>query len=126
VDDNPDAAALLKSLFASVGHEVVVAHDGPGALTALRGFTPDVAVLDIGLPVMDGYELMARIQERLGDAAPAFVGMTGYGQPPDLARSRAAGFRHHFVKPADPDAVLAAVEGLAGAEVLPFERAPRS
>ena len=114
VDDNPDSAELLASLFTAVGHEVVMAHDGPGALTALRGFTPDVAVLDIGLPVMDGYELATRIRERLGSAAPAFVGMTGYGQPQDLARSRAAGFKLHFVKPADPEAVLDAVEQLAG------------
>ena len=114
VEDNPDSAELLASLFTAVGHEVVMAHDGPGALTALRGFTPDVAVLDIGLPVMDGYELATRIRERLGSAAPAFVGMTGYGQPQDLARSRAAGFKLHFVQPADPEAVLDAVEQLAG------------
>jgi signal transduction histidine kinase/ActR/RegA family two-component response regulator len=127
VDDNPDAAELLTSVFSAAGHEVVMAHDGPGALTALRGFAPDVAVLDIGLPVMDGYELATRIRERLGSAAPAFVGMTGYGQPPDLARSLAAGFQHHFVKPADPEVVLAAVERLAGGgPVVPLDRAAPS
>ncbi|HET9594043.1 MAG TPA: ATP-binding protein, partial [Anaeromyxobacteraceae bacterium] len=63
VDDNPDAAELLTSLLTAVGHDVLMAHDGPGALAAIRGFTPDVAVLDIGLPVMDGYELAARIRE---------------------------------------------------------------
>ncbi|HET9596295.1 MAG TPA: response regulator, partial [Anaeromyxobacteraceae bacterium] len=110
----------------AVGHDVLMAHDGPGALAAIRGFTPDVAVLDIGLPVMDGYELAARIRERMGSSAPAFLGMTGYGQLPDLARSRAAGFEQHFVKPADPAAVLAAVERLGAAQAASQERAQRS
>jgi signal transduction histidine kinase/ActR/RegA family two-component response regulator len=125
VDDNRDAAQLLTSLLTTVGHEVLMAHDGPGALAALRGFTPDVAVLDIGLPVMDGYELAARIRARLGGDAPAFVGLTGYGQLPDLARSRAEGFEQHFVKPADPAAVLAALErvGAHGASASSTEGA---
>jgi CheY-like chemotaxis protein len=107
VDDNIDAVDLLMS-----------AHDGPAALAALERFVPEVAVLDIGLPVMDGYELAARIRDRLGDAAPAFVAVTGYSQETDQARSRAAGFHYHHVKPINLEALLATVQQLAS------ERAP--
>jgi signal transduction histidine kinase/ActR/RegA family two-component response regulator len=113
VDDNVDAAELLNRLLTGAGHEVRSVHDGPAALEALDGFLPQVAVLDVGLPVMDGYELADRIRERLGAAAPVFVGLTGYGQSHDAARSRAAGFERHFVKPADSDELLQAVEELA-------------
>jgi signal transduction histidine kinase/CheY-like chemotaxis protein len=113
VDDNIDAADLLTELFARNGHDVVAAHDGPAALAALERFTPEVAVLDIGLPVMDGYELAARIRERLGAAAPAFVAVTGYGQDTDRARSREAGFHRHYVKPINLEALLAAVQQVA-------------
>jgi signal transduction histidine kinase/ActR/RegA family two-component response regulator len=113
VDDNIDAAELLSALFAHDGHDVVVVHDGAAALARLDEFTPEVAVLDIGLPVMDGYELAGRIREKLGPAAPAFVAVTGYGQEQDVARSRAAGFQRHFVKPVDLASLLAAVEELA-------------
>ncbi|HEX9400419.1 MAG TPA: ATP-binding protein [Anaeromyxobacter sp.] len=115
VDDNEDAATLLADFLAEAGHDVQVAHDGPAALAAVDGSRPEIAVLDIGLPVMDGYELAARLREKLGAAAPAFVCVTGYGQPRDLDRSGAAGFRRHFVKPADPTELLAAIEELGGA-----------
>ncbi len=110
VDDNVDAAELLASLLRARGHEVLSAHDGPGALAALDAWRPHAAVLDIGLPVMDGYELAGRIRERLGDDAPALFAVTGYGQASDAARSRDAGFRTHFVKPVDGDALLREVE----------------
>ena len=119
VDDNIDAADLLTELFTRNGHEVAAAHDGPAALAALERFTPEVAVLDIGLPVMDGYELAARIRERLGAGSPAFVAVTGYGQESDQARSRAAGFQAHLVKPINLEALLATVRRLAD------ERGPR-
>lgn len=113
VDDNQDAADLLSAFLTLGGHEVFTAHDGPGALAILSRFAPDVAVLDIGLPVMDGYELVARIREKLGLEAPAVIAVTGYGQEDDHARSRAAGFRHHFVKPVEPRALLAAIREAA-------------
>ena len=103
VDDNEDAAELLADMLTSVGHEVVVAHDGPQALRAIERFVPDVAVLDIGLPVMDGYELAGKLREALGDKTPRLIAATGYGQDHDRERSRVAGFELHLVKPLQPD-----------------------
>jgi signal transduction histidine kinase/ActR/RegA family two-component response regulator len=110
VDDNADSAELMSELLSQAGHQVIAAHDGFAALRALDGFDPEVAFLDVGLPVMDGYELAGRIAQRLGDRAPAFVSITGYGQPSDRERSRAAGFQRHVVKPADPGELLEIIE----------------
>jgi CheY-like chemotaxis protein/nitrogen-specific signal transduction histidine kinase len=121
VDDNADAAALLADFLRRAGHEVEVASDGPSAIAAAVAGRPDVAVLDLGLPVMDGYEVAALLRRRLGAEAPALVGVTGYGQERDRERSRAAGFAHHLVKPADPAALLAALEDVGG---LASRRAP--
>jgi signal transduction histidine kinase/ActR/RegA family two-component response regulator len=114
VDDNVDAATLLADFIGRAGHTVEVAHDGPAALTAAEVRRPDVVVLDVGLPVMDGYEVAELLRQRHGAAAPAIVGVTGYGQERDRARSHEAGFLHHLVKPADPADVLAAVEDASG------------
>jgi signal transduction histidine kinase len=97
VDDNEDAAMLLADVLASFGHQVQVAHSGPDALAGLAAFQPDAALLDIGLPVMDGYELAQRVRARL--PAVKLVALTGYGQANDRERSRAAGFDAHLVKP---------------------------
>jgi CheY-like chemotaxis protein len=109
VDDNADAASLLAELCATIGHDVKVALDGPQALTALDGFTPEVAILDIGLPVMDGYELARRVRDKLG-AACRLIALTGYGQEHDRRRSHEAGFDAHLVKPVDPSLVLAMID----------------
>jgi PAS domain S-box-containing protein len=106
VDDNVDAADTLASLLRADGHEVVVAHDPAAALECIQWFVPDVAILDIGLPVMDGYELLAHVREKAELGACCFVALTGYGQDADRERSRAAGFHEHFVKPVDPGVVL--------------------
>jgi len=111
VDDNQDAAELLASLLREAGHEVVVAYDGPTALGAVPAFRPDVALLDIGLPIMDGYDLAAKLRTLLPDGA-RFVALTGYGQEHDRRRSRAAGFAAHLVKPVEAAIVLAAVDDL--------------
>jgi PAS domain S-box-containing protein len=108
VDDNADAAESLAALLRAVGHEVVVAPDGPRALAAVRDWRPDVAVLDLGLPVMDGFELAGRLRAA---CAPRLIALTGYGQPRDKARARAAGFAVHLVKPVDPATLLAAIAG---------------
>ena len=97
VDDNSDAADLLGDLLASQGHSVHVANSGPEALTLLATFTPDAAVLDIGLPVMDGYELATALRSELPNIR--IIALTGYGAPNDRQRTREAGFDAHLTKP---------------------------
>jgi PAS domain S-box-containing protein len=107
VDDNSEAADLLGELLRAAGHDVRVANDGPQAIEAASSFDPEIAVLDIGLPVMDGYELATRL--RPGGSKPRLIAVTGYGQEHDRARSLAAGFDQHLVKPVDGTALLAAI-----------------
>jgi CheY-like chemotaxis protein len=107
VDDNVDAAVSLARLLARLyGQEVRVAHDGPEALSLAGEFRPDVVLLDIGLPGMDGNEVARRLRERPECEGTLIVALTGWGQEADVERSRAAGFDHHLVKPANPDAIL--------------------
>jgi PAS domain S-box-containing protein len=101
VDDNEDALDLLADALRDAGHVVATAKDGPSALAALKTFQPDVAILDIGLPVMDGYELAGRLRASLGEAAPPLIALTGYGQASDRDRAREAGFFQHLTKPVD-------------------------
>jgi len=111
VDDNLDAAEMLSVLLESEGHETLVAHDGPAALEVLTRFRPQVAILDLGLPVMDGYELAQRIQQGSGEVrAPVLVALTGYGQATDRARTRQAGFAAHLVKPVDVGELLRTID----------------
>jgi signal transduction histidine kinase/ActR/RegA family two-component response regulator len=105
VDDNEDAADLLAEALRLFGHGVAVAYDGPRALALAPGFGPDVALLDIGLPDMDGFALAAKLREALPGRPPRLVAVTGYGQERDRARSRAAGFELHLVKPVDLDTI---------------------
>jgi CheY-like chemotaxis protein len=113
VDDNADAAELLGELLALSGHDVRIAPDGPTALELATSFRPQAAVLDIGLPVMDGYELALRLCDRLAGDAPALIAVSGYGQAADRERSRAAGFACHLVKPADVNEILAELDRVA-------------
>ena len=99
VDDNADAAEMLSAVVGSFGHEIALAHDGLTGLQVAQDFAPDVALLDIGLPVIDGYELAARMRALPACARTVFVAVTGYGQPEDRERSKRAGFAHHLVKP---------------------------
>jgi PAS domain S-box-containing protein len=110
VDDNPDVATLLADLLETMGHTVRVASDGPEALAVATTFAPTLALLDIGLPVMDGYELAKKLRER-GVAAP-LVAITGYGQERDRERAREAGFSEHLVKPVSPDKLVRVIEEL--------------
>jgi PAS domain S-box-containing protein len=100
VDDNVDAAVALGKLMEILGHEVVLAHDGPAALAAAAAAPPDLILLDIGLPGMEGYEVAARLRAA-GHTRAALVALTGYGREDDVRRSRNAGFDHHLVKPVD-------------------------
>ena len=103
VDDSADGAAMLADSLESMGHEVRVAHDGRAALDAAAAFHPDVAVLDIGLPEMSGYDLAAHLRELPGGRAIHFVAATGYGRARDRVTSIAAGFDDHLVKPVNLD-----------------------
>jgi PAS domain S-box-containing protein len=107
VDDNTDAADVLAEVLRRAGHEVAVAYDGPQALGIARAFQPNAALLDIGLPVLDGYELAERLRELLPGYPLRLVAVTGYGQDTDKHKSRAAGFDAHLVKPIDLRALLA-------------------
>jgi CheY-like chemotaxis protein len=119
VDDNQDAADMIAEVLSLEGHDVRVAPDGPTALDLATGFRPQVAVLDIGLPVMDGHELALRLRDRLAGEAPAMIAVSGYGQPADRDRSRAAGFCAHLVKPADAEQVLAELDRIAEERARP-------
>jgi len=106
VDDNEDAATTLATLLEALGHRPLVAHDGPSALQLLEREQVDIAVLDIGLPVMDGYELAERIRARDPRPALRLIALTGYGQVEDRMKSAAHGFDEHLVKPVDIDTLL--------------------
>jgi CheY-like chemotaxis protein len=99
---------MLCELLSSAGYDVRSAGDGAHALSVAETFHPDVAVVDIGLPVMDGYELAERLRAH-DQPAPYLIAVTGYGQTSDRERSRAAGFSLHLVKPVEAEQVLDAV-----------------
>ena len=102
VDDNVDAADSLGDLLAAWGYHVTVAHDGPAALAALQDTLPDIALLDIGMPAMDGYELAAHLRFQPGCEDLPIVAITGIGGPDEARRSRAKRFAAHLVKPVSP------------------------
>ncbi|MEO7097105.1 MAG: ATP-binding protein, partial [Polyangiales bacterium] len=110
VDDNQDAAILMGEALAACGHTVAIAHSGPDALAELDRFTPQIALLDIGLPAMDGYELAERMRARLPSVK--LIAVTGYGQANDRVRALEAGFHVHLVKPARLASVLESVDEL--------------
>lgn len=107
VDDNRDQTDSLAALLALCGHEVRTAYDGPGALTVLQDFVPDVALVDIGLPGMNGYEVARHIRGRPGLEHVVLVAQTGWGQEEHRRRSREAGFDEHLTKPVDFEALQA-------------------
>jgi PAS domain S-box-containing protein len=110
VDDNVDAATSLGELLELLGHEVSVRFDGKSALLDAASFGPEVLVLDIGLPDMDGYELARRLRSEAATAQARYLALTGYGQAHDRTLARAAGFDHHFVKPVDIVALQAVLD----------------
>ncbi|MBI3947388.1 MAG: PAS domain-containing protein [Armatimonadetes bacterium] len=101
VEDNADAAEVLGMLLEAEGHEVVVAHDGPAAVHLAEAYLPEAALIDIGLPGMDGYEVARRLRRNPALNGTKLVALTGYGQDEDRERSREAGFDEHLVKPVD-------------------------
>jgi CheY-like chemotaxis protein len=109
VDDNPDGVETLSRLLRLMGNEVRIAHDGQEALEAAEAFRPDVAVLDIGLPTIDGYEAARRLREQPWGRDMILVALTGWGQDEDRRRSQEAGFDHHLVKPVNAKALREAL-----------------
>jgi CheY-like chemotaxis protein len=101
VDDNLDSATTLALLLRMAGHEVHLAHDGIAALEAVRGWRPQIAILDIGLPGLDGYELARRLRQEYALRDALLVALTGYGQDEDRRRAWQAGFNAHLIKPVD-------------------------
>jgi CheY-like chemotaxis protein len=110
VDDNVDAAESTAAFLRLEGHEVKAVHDGLQALASLKVFDPHVVVLDIGLPGLDGYAVARQLRERGDTSHVLLIALTGYGQKEDRARAAASGFDYHFVKPADPREIQAAIE----------------
>jgi len=103
IEDNPDACEMLRQLLELAGHAVCTAANGASGLELLKTECPDVALIDIGLPGLDGYQAGKRIREYLNGRAMLMVALTGYGRPADHRKSAEAGFDHHIVKPIDPD-----------------------
>ena len=102
VEDHPDTRESLRTLLRGWGHEVEVAGDGAQGLAKALGWRPEVAVLDIGLPRLDGYEVARRVRPAVGGEV-RLIALTGYGAAEDRQRAFAAGFDHHLTKPADPE-----------------------
>ena len=111
VDDNVDAVESMEILLQAFGYEVSTAVHPDLALAQLESFAPAAAVIDIGLPGMDGYQLAAEIRRRLAGKPMRLIAFTGYGGADDIARARAAGFDAHLVKPVEIDRLLAALGG---------------
>jgi CheY-like chemotaxis protein len=110
VDDNVDAVESMEILLQAFGYEVATAVHPDLALGQLDAFAPAAAVIDIGLPGMDGYQLAAEIRRRLAGRPMRLIAFTGYGGADDVARARAAGFDAHLVKPVDIERLLAVLE----------------
>jgi PAS domain S-box-containing protein len=102
VDDNRDSADTLAALLEAWGHEVRTLYDGPSVLATVAEFRPNVILLDIGLPKMNGYEVAAQLRQSANDRSMILVAFTGYGQDEDRRRVREAGFDYHLIKPLEP------------------------
>jgi CheY-like chemotaxis protein len=107
VDDNRDSAESLALLLSLDGHEIRTAHDGEAAVREAAAWRPDVVLLDIGLPLLNGYDAGRRIRDLPDGKGMTVIALTGWGQDEDLQRSKDAGFDAHLVKPVDPDALQA-------------------
>jgi CheY-like chemotaxis protein len=104
-DDNRDAADSLAAMLRLGGHEVRIGYDGREALELAASFRPEVVLLDIGMPRLNGYDTARALRQLFPERDVVLVALTGWGQPEDKRRSRLAGFDFHFVKPLDPAAL---------------------
>jgi CheY-like chemotaxis protein len=118
VDDNHDAAECLAMLLQLTGNQTQLAFDGVAAVAAVLSFRPDVILMDIGMPKLDGYEAAQQIRQQVGGKGIILVALTGWGQDKDREKTAAAGFDHHLVKPveyATLTTLLASIPGVAAA-----------
>jgi CheY-like chemotaxis protein len=115
VDDNRDAAGMLAMLLDFGGHETYMAHDGVEAVDASTTLRPDVILLDLGLPRLNGYEAARKIRQQPG--RPLLVALTGWGQEEDRRRTEDAGFDAHLVKPVDEAALSRLLDGLVASKL---------
>jgi CheY-like chemotaxis protein len=112
VDDNVDAAMMLAMFLEALGHKVFVEHGSKIGLERATAEKPDICMLDIGLPEMDGNELARRLRGQPDTANAVLIAVTGYGHAQDMAKSKAAGFDHHLVKPVDATKLLALISDI--------------
>jgi CheY-like chemotaxis protein len=113
VEDNRDAQEALQCLLELWGHEALVAADGTSGYESAVALRPDVALIDLGLPGMDGYEVARKVRAALGSASPLLIALTGYGAPEQRSQALAAGFDLHIVKPVEPDRLSMLLEEYA-------------
>lgn len=112
VDDNHDSALSMAMMLSIMGHDTRTAHDGETAVSTAETFLPDVVLLDIGLPKLNGYEVAQRIRETPWGASMYLIAVTGWGQDEDRQRSTEVGLNHHMVKPVEPAALEKLLAGL--------------
>jgi two-component system CheB/CheR fusion protein len=124
VDDNEDSAQSMSALLKLQGHEVALADAGRVALAAAQDTRPDVILLDIGMPDMNGYEVARQLRSQTSFSDTLLVAVTGYGRPSDVQQTQAAGFDHHLVKPIDYDKLESLLD--ATARRLARHNAPHS
>jgi signal transduction histidine kinase len=110
VEDNPDIADTTATMLAIAGHTVRCARDGAQAIAEAQSFAPEVVLLDVGLPELDGYQVARRLRQLPQTRHALIIGLTGYGMPADRQRGREAGFDHHLLKPADPAELRTLIE----------------
>jgi CheY-like chemotaxis protein len=122
VDDNVDSASSLATMFELLGCRTAMAHDGLAAVREAEAFVPDLAVLDIGLPGISGHEAARRIRQLPAGRSMLLVAVSGWGQDADRARSIAAGFNHHLVKPVDIQALQGMLPRRAANDVRRADR----
>ena len=106
VEDNDDIRESMQEFLLSLGHRVEVAGDGEAGLALILRLKPDVALVDVGLPTLDGYQVAERVRQVLDRSTVRLVALTGYGQESDRRRTQEAGFDAHLVKPAEMDALI--------------------
>jgi PAS domain S-box-containing protein len=113
VDDNVDAAGLTATALETLGHATRLAFDGPSALSVASAFQPDIVLLDLGLPLMDGYEVARQLRNGATARLPLIIAVTGYGQASDFQRTESAGFHGHVVKPVDVQELVMLLDRLS-------------